>query len=106
MAATLKVGQSAAATIRYLDQDGKPMEIAQTPDAMPQWGQTTPATTRVTPLPGSLTADIVALAAGTDTIRLILSVGGDQFTATLDIEVEAPAQVLTSIGIALETPTP
>ncbi|MES2137587.1 MAG: hypothetical protein V4502_11085 [Pseudomonadota bacterium] len=106
MATTIKVGQTLPLSIEFLDQDGKPMATAPVPDAAPAWAQTTPATESLTAAPDGMSASTVGVAAGGDTVHLNLSVGGQAFSATLDVTVEAvaPSQTLTSIGIVAGTP--
>ena len=105
MAVSLNVGQSLPLSIEFLDQNGQPMATAPTTDAAPAWSNTTPAVESLVAAPGGLTAQAVALAGGTDTIHLNLSVGGVAFSATLDVTVVA-SQILTSIRIVPGTPTP
>lgn len=106
MAATLKVGQTIPFSIAYLDQNGNPMSPPPNPDAPPAWAQLNSASESLTAAPDGNTASATGLAAGSDTIQLSLSVGGNQFTATLDVTVEAaePTQTLTSIQIVAGTP--
>jgi len=107
MAYTLDVGKTELFAIEFLDQDGKPMEKTPTPDAPPSWAQTDPSAESLTPAADGMTAQATGLAAGSDTIQLSLSVGGQSFTATVDATVNAvqPSQTLTSIGI-VATPAP
>lgn len=99
MASSMNVGQTTALSIEYLDQDGKPMATIPTADSAPVWAQTTPATEQLVPAADGLTATAKGLAAGSDTIQLTVVVGGKTFQATLDMTVNAAAQVLTSVGI-------
>jgi hypothetical protein len=95
----VSVGHTVNCTLVYLDQNGNPMLTTPTPDAAPVWSNT-PATETLTPAPGGLTASALAIAAGTDTISVALSVGGVAFTASLPVTVSAAPQVLTSVAIA------
>lgn len=106
MAVTQNVGQTTAFSIEYLDQNGQKMLVTPTPDAPPQWSQTDPAIDQLTAAADGNTADAKGLAAGTETIKLDLKVGGVDFSATIDMTVVAvvPAQVLTSIAIVAAAP--
>lgn len=107
MAYTLDVGKTELFAIEFLDQNGQPMGPTPTPDSPPSWAQTDPSIQSLTSAPDGLTAQATGLAAGSDTIQLSLSVGGQSFTATVDATVNAvqPTQTLTSIGI-VATPGP
>ncbi len=108
MAYTLDVGKTELLAISYLDQDGKEMLPAPTPDAPPVWSQLTPASETLTAAADGNTATAVGLAAGTDTVEVDLTVGGISFKATIDATINVvapPAQVLTSIAI-VATPVP
>jgi len=84
----------------FLDQSGNPMLVTPTPDAPPTWTDTTPATGTLTPAANGLTATELAIAAGTDTVSVALAVGGVSFSASVEIDVAAAPQILTSIAIA------
>jgi len=96
---TVTVGHTIALAIAYLDQNGNPMLTTPTPDAAPQWSNTTPATETLVAAADGNSAVATAVAAGNDVINLALAVGGKQFTATLAVTVAAVPQVLTSIAI-------
>jgi hypothetical protein len=106
MATELKVGQTLPLSIEYLDQHGSPMVPSPVLDGPPQWANNTPATATLTGSADGLTASTLGVAAGTDTVRVTLMAGGQQFAATLDVTVVAvePAQTLTSIGIVAGAP--
>lgn len=106
MSTTDIVGQTLPLSIAYFDQNGQPMQAAQTPDAVPAWTDTTPATETLTIAPDGLTATALAIAAGSDEISVSLSVGGKPFSATLAVSVNPQPQVLTSIQIVAGAPTP
>jgi hypothetical protein len=108
MATSMNVGQTLPMSIEYLDQHGVPMTTAPLLDAPPVWANNTPATETLTAASDGHTASSLALAAGTDTVRLTLMVGGVQFAATLDVTVAAvvPIQTLTTIAIVPGIPTP
>ena len=101
MAFTLDVGKMENLAIAYFDQNGQPMVTTPTPDAAPPWSQTTPATEDLVAAADGLTAVAQGIAAGTDTIKVDLMVGGVSFSATVDVTVNpvVAAQTLTSIGI-------
>lgn len=108
MATNVTVGQTLPLSIAFLDQNGQPMAAQPTLDSAPSWGNLDPAIETLTPSADGLTAAALALAAGSDTVRVQLTVAGAQFTATLDVSVAAgmaPTQTLTSIGIVAGTPT-
>lgn len=106
MATVVKVGQKLPLSIQYLDSSGQPLTAPPTLDGPPSWANTTPATETLTAAPDGMTAEAAALAAGSDTVRVQLSVGGQQFTATLDVTVQsvAPPQTVASIAIVAGTP--
>lgn len=98
----VNVGHQINCTIEFLDQNGNPMVTTPTPDAAPAWVLGPPATPPVDSLTvatNGLTATDTALAPGTDTITVNLSVGGVAFTASVPVDVSAAPQVLTSIAI-------
>lgn len=108
MAASLQVGQTAPLSIAFLDQSGNPMATTPTPDSPPSWTNTSPTIETLTVADGGLTATLTALAAGDDEVSLTVVVGGQTFTASVAVTVTAeapPAQVLTSVGIVVGTPT-
>jgi hypothetical protein len=96
---TLTVGHSVDFSIVFLDQNGNPMLTTPVPDAPPTWSDATPATGTLVPAANGLTASEKAIAAGSDTVTVALAVGGTNFTASIDVTVEAAPQVLTSIQI-------
>jgi hypothetical protein len=95
----LQVGQTVDFAIVFLDQNGNTISPPPTPDSPPSWSDTTPPTGTLTEAVGDLTASEVAVAPGTDTVSVSLTVGGVSFSASLPITVTAPAPVLTSIAI-------
>lgn len=99
MSVALTVGHKVACSLEFMDQFGNPMLVTPKPDAAPVWSDTTPVTGTLTPSPDGLTASELAIAAGTDTIAVLLAVGGVQFKASIDLAVSAAPQVLTTIGI-------
>ena len=108
MAETMNVGQSITFSIEYRDQDGKKMETPPTPDAAPVWANTNPLAETLTASLDGNTAVATGIAAGSDTARVQLMVGGVSYEATDDVTVNAvvPTQTLTSIGIVASAPTP
>lgn len=99
MATTLSVGHKLNMSIGFFDQHGNPMLTAPTPDTPPAWSNTTPATESIAPSADGLTCVGTPVAAGSDTVNLIVTVGGNNFSASLDVTVTAEAQVLTSVAI-------
>ena len=75
------------------------MATPPTVDAPPTWSNTVTSTDTVTPAADGLSAEITPLAAGTDAISVSLNVGGKNYSVTVDVTVDAPAQELTSLGI-------
>jgi hypothetical protein len=106
MALNMTVGQSDSINMAFLDQNGQPMATNPTPDAVPTWTNSTPATDTLTVAADGLSANDAAVAVGTDSITATLLVGGVSFSAQLDVNVTAPAQVFTSISLVPGTPTP
>jgi hypothetical protein len=96
---TVNVGHSVTMTLTYLDQNGNPMLTPPTPDSPPSWSDTTPATGTLTEQPGNLEAIETAVAPGNDVVSVSVVVGGQTFSASLGITVQAAPQVLTSVEI-------
>ena len=99
----LTVGHTDTASIIYLDANGNPMLTTPVPDAPPTWvdpAPPSPAVDTITPSADGNTCVIVATAPGTDTVNLSLAVGGKVFTASLQLNISAAPQVLTSVAIA------
>lgn len=99
MSTIVTIGHSIAMAIAFLDQNGNPMLATPTPDSSPAWTNTTPATETVAASTSGLTATATPVAPGTDTVNLSVVVGGQTFTASLDVEVDAAPQTLTSVQI-------
>ena len=104
MATMQNVGQTTPLSIRYLDENGQPMPTDPTPDFPPVWSQTNTAVDLLTPAADGLTASAKGVVAGSDTIKMDVSVGGKSFSATLDMTVNAVAPVPTSVEIVAGTP--
>jgi hypothetical protein len=106
MAATQNVGQTTSFSIAYMDQNGQPMVPMPTPDAPPAWSQSDSAVDTLTAAADGNTASAFGLAPGTETIAVSLAVGGQSFSATIDMTVVAvvPTQTLTSIEIVASPP--
>jgi hypothetical protein len=96
---TVSVGHTVDFAIAYLDQNGNPMLTTPTPDSPPVWSDTTAATGTLTPAANGLTASELANAVGADSVSASVIVGGQTFTSSIDVDVEAEPQVLTSIAI-------
>ena len=91
-------------TIEFLDQNGNQMVTTPTPDVPPVWTNApSPAgADSFAVAVGGLSATLSALAAGSDTVNLTVTVGGVVFTATQPFSIAIPApppQVLTAIAI-------
>lgn len=99
MATNVTIGHEIDCAISYLDAIGNPMVTAPTPDAPPAWSDTTPGVLTLTAAPDGSTCVAKAVAAGSDTINLSVTVGGKPFTASLAVAVSAAPQVLTSVAI-------
>jgi hypothetical protein len=97
----LTVGHTATMAIEYLDQNGNPMLTAPVPDSAPTWTDTpsSPPVDTFTPAAGGLTATLAAIAPGSDTVTLAVTVSGKTYNATLVVTISAAPQVLTSIAI-------
>src|SRR5690242_19198695 len=93
------VGHKVTMNLVFLDQNGNPMLTTVTPDAVPTWTDTTPATGTLTAGADGLSATELAIAAGTDVVNVSVTVGGVAFAASLGITSTAVPQVLTSIQI-------
>ena len=98
---TVNVGHELDCSIGYLDTNGNPMLVMPTPDAPPVWTNApAPAgATMLTVAPGGLEAVDKAVAAGTDTLNLTLSVGGVPYSASASVAITAAPQQLGSIVI-------
>jgi hypothetical protein len=99
MATTVTAGHDIDCTIEYLDQNGNPMLAVQTPDAPPAWINVTSGVLALTPSADGLTCVAHAITAGTDSIHLSVTVGGNVFKASLAVTVEVAPQVLTGVAI-------
>ena len=100
---TVTVGHTASLSISFLDANGNPMLTAPTPDAVPVWSAGDATIDTLTASADGLTAQDVAIAAGSDTVSMSVVVGGATFAATLALVVQAPPQVLTSVAINVDS---
>jgi hypothetical protein len=99
---TLNVGHQDKMTIVYLDQNGNPMQSPVTPDAPPSWSNSPnppDCDTFVVASDGN-SAILTAVAEGSDTVNLSVTVNGKTFAAVDMITIVAAPQVLTSVSIA------
>lgn len=96
------VGHAVDCAIVYLDQNGNPMLVQPVPDRPPAWSHNpNPAgCDSLTPSADGTTAVVNALAVGQDSVGLSLIVSGATFTASLQLNIAAAPQVLTSVGIS------
>jgi hypothetical protein len=99
MSTIVTVGHTVNMAIKFLDQNGNPMLTPPAPSAPPAWNQSAPQLATPTIAADGLTASILAVAAGMDTVNVSAVVGGQTFTASLAVEIDAAPQVLTSIAI-------
>jgi hypothetical protein len=96
MATVVNVGHKVNLSVLFFDQNGNPMLTAPTPDSVAWANSNAAAETLVS---SGTTAVATAIAPGTDQISLEVVVAGATFSATLAVEVDAAAQVLTSVSI-------
>jgi hypothetical protein len=99
MATTYTIGHTLTATIRYLDQNRNPMLVTPNLDAVPVWSNANPDAETLSVSPDGLSVVASPVAPGLDTISLMVVSGGQTFSATLDVEVDAAPQVLSFIEI-------
>ena len=104
MAEALFVGQTDTLSIQFLDTSGQPMATPPTPDSPPTWTDTTAATETVAPAADGMSCGQTAVAPGTDTVNLTVTVAGVAYTAQLDVTVSAQPQVLGSVAIVSGPP--
>ena len=100
MSVNVSIGHTVNMSISYLDQNGNPMLTPPTPDSPPTWADTNSAAATLTVSGDGMTAADAAVAVGVDTVNLTVVVGGQSFSASLDVNVQAAPQVLTSVAIA------
>jgi hypothetical protein len=98
---TVNVGHSIAMTILYLDTNGNPMLTTPVPDSPATWtnSPSDPSVDTFSVAADGNSAQLNALAPGTDTVNLSVTVGGTAYTASLAVEVDAAPQVLGSVQI-------
>lgn len=97
------VGHKVIDTIQYLDRDGNPMQVPVVPDSPPSWVNMAAATVdSLTVAADGSSATINALGAGQDTVTLTVTVNGQTFIATQQLNIQAAPQVLSSVAIAAE----
>jgi hypothetical protein len=96
---TVAIGHVVNFSIIYLDQQGNPMLVTPTPDSPPVWTDAPSPAGCVTFASTGSTATDTAVAAGTDTVGVTVTVGGVAFSASLGVVVSPAPQVLTSIEI-------
>jgi hypothetical protein len=99
MSTIITVGHKLGLAIEYLDQNGNPMLVTPTPTDIPVWSNANPAVETLSVAADGLSATGTPVAPGNDTVSLSVTVGGQTFTATLAVEVDAAPQVLTSVEI-------
>jgi hypothetical protein len=98
------VGHTVTNVIQYFDQNGNPMLVTPTPDSPNVWvdsgSQASPPIDAVATSTDGNTTTVTPSAAGTDNLSVTVTVGGKTFTASVEIDISAAPQVLTTIGIA------
>ena len=98
--ANVTVGHVATCEILYLDQMGNPMQVTPTPDSPPTWTKVADDTVDTAIVSADGMQDtITAVGPGQDTIGVTVVVGGQSFAASLQLNVQAAPQVLTSVAI-------
>lgn len=98
------VGHKVTNVVQYFDANGNPMLVTPTPDTPNVWTDsgstaTPPIDTSTISTDGN-TQTVVPSAAGVDQVGVTVVVAGKTFTASVEIDISAAPQVLTSIGIA------
>ena len=107
MATSINVGQSLPLSLKFADAAGNDVANPNL-DGPPQWANATPGTGALSQAADGLSATYQGVAAGADTVRVVLTAAGQSFTATLDLTVVAvaPAPNFASVQIVPGTPTP
>ncbi len=100
MGVKLSLGHTVTGKITFLDQHGNPMLTPVTPDAVPVWSNVDTAVETVTASADGMSMSAVPAKVGVDTVTVVVTVGGVEFSATLDVEVTPEEQVLTKVAIA------
>lgn len=106
MATSINVGQTLPMSIEFIDTNGNTVSPAPTMDGPPKWSQNDSSVDLLTQTSGGLTAATQGTKAGSDVITLDLTIGGANFSATLDLIVAAAVSNIASIRIVPGTPTP
>lgn len=86
-------------SISFLDQHGNPMLTDPKADAVPVWANSNPVVETVAAALDGMSAVATPLTVGSDTVSLNLTVGGVKFATTLDVNVIAEVQTLSSVAI-------
>ena len=99
---TVVVGHQVVCTYTILDQNGAPMLVQPPLDAPATWTDTpNPAGADTNVVSADGTSDVVtAVAAGSDTVGLSVTVGGNTFTDSLLITIAAAPQVASGVAIS------
>src|SRR3974390_1847397 len=92
-------GHTILNTITYLDTAGNPMLTPVTPDSPPAWTQQNAHVDALTISANGDECDALTEMPGQDVITVALTVGGVAYTASVNVQVDAPPQVLGSIEI-------
>lgn len=98
METKLDVGAKTTLSLGYLVQSGK-TDPAAKPDSPPVWAQLNKAAVKMTPSEDGLTADIEALAPGTDTVNVAVVIAGKKYSAMRPVRVYAVPSLLEKVVI-------
>ena len=102
--ATLNVGHTATCTYQVLDQNGNPMLSQVTLDSPAQWTDTpSPAGADTNVVSADGTTDVVtAVAAGSDTVGLTVTIGGKTFTDSVLLTISPAPQQASGVEIVTD----
>jgi hypothetical protein len=99
--ATQTVGDPAQTiTFYFRNSDGSVVVKPPIPDAPPIWTNDAPLVQTITPAPDGMSAQALALTAGSDVVRASCKVGGVPYTAEEPVTVQPPAIRPASAALA------
>jgi hypothetical protein len=93
------MGHTIALSLEYLDQHQNPMLTVPTPDSAPAWSNTTAATETLKVAADGLSCEADPVAPGVDVVNVKVTVGGNDYSASVSVEIDPEPQVLTSVLI-------
>lgn len=97
------VGHKANFSFHFVDVEGNPMLVQPSPDATPPpvfaHSSTDAAVDDFNAPAGGLSAQLVAKGPGADSVTFTVSVGGQVFSATTQVNISAAPQVLGGVVI-------